>query len=39
MKEVCSEPAKVPEVHIYGLDMKQWEYRVEKVEIKKWPQK
>jgi hypothetical protein len=27
----------VPEIHVYGLEMKQWEYRVERLEVKKWP--
>jgi formate hydrogenlyase subunit 6/NADH:ubiquinone oxidoreductase subunit I len=37
MKEVYSKPAEVPEIHVYGLEMKQWEYRVERLEVKKWP--
>ena len=37
MREVYSKPAEAPEVHVYGLEMKQWEYCVEKLTIKKWP--
>jgi hypothetical protein len=37
MREVYTKPVEVPEVYVYGLGTKQWEYRVEKLEVKKWP--
>jgi formate hydrogenlyase subunit 6/NADH:ubiquinone oxidoreductase subunit I len=35
MKEEYSKPVEVPEIHVYGVDMKQWEYRVEHLDIKR----
>ena len=39
MREQYSKPAAEPEIHVYGAEMKRWEYRVEHLEVKKWRKK
>ncbi len=33
MRQQYSKPAMEPEIHIYGAEMMQWEYRVENLPI------
>jgi ech hydrogenase subunit F len=39
MREPYSKPTEAPEIHVYGMDMRQWEYRVQLMEVKKWKHK